>query len=114
MLGHSPLPPNHAASMTRLLAEGTITSAGGKAALARAFETGDSIEAIVKEEGLLQVSDTGTLEAVVDEVVAENPGPAEQFQNGKEGALNALVGQVMKKTKGSANPQLAADLLRAR
>jgi len=51
---------------------------------------------------------------VVDEVVAENPGPAEQFQNGKEGALNALVGQVMKKTKGAANPQLAADLLRRR
>jgi aspartyl-tRNA(Asn)/glutamyl-tRNA(Gln) amidotransferase subunit B len=50
---------------------------------------------------------------VVDQVIAENPGPAEQFRNGKEGALNALVGQVMRKTKGSANPQLTAELLRA-
>ncbi|HEX9234677.1 MAG TPA: Asp-tRNA(Asn)/Glu-tRNA(Gln) amidotransferase GatCAB subunit B, partial [Actinomycetota bacterium] len=56
----------------------------------------------------------GALESVIDEVIAENPGPVEQFRGGKEGALNALVGQVMKKTKGSANPQVAAELLRQR
>ncbi|HJP66757.1 MAG TPA: Asp-tRNA(Asn)/Glu-tRNA(Gln) amidotransferase GatCAB subunit B, partial [Actinomycetota bacterium] len=64
--------------------------------------------------GLRQVSDSQELASIVDEVIAENPGPAEQFRGGKEGALNALVGQVMKKTKGSANPQVAAELLRAR
>jgi aspartyl-tRNA(Asn)/glutamyl-tRNA(Gln) amidotransferase subunit B len=106
--------PRHVADLARLLGEGAISSAGAKAALARAFDTGDSIDAIVDAQGLRQVSDTGALQAVVEEVVAENPGPAEQFRNGKEGALNALVGQVMKKTKGSANPQLAADLLRKR
>jgi aspartyl-tRNA(Asn)/glutamyl-tRNA(Gln) amidotransferase subunit B len=110
----SPITPQHVADLARLLSEGSISSAGGKAALARAFETGASIDAIVEAEGLRQVSDAGALESVVDEVVVNNPGPAEQFRNGKEGALNALVGQVMKKTKGSANPQLAADLLRAR
>jgi aspartyl-tRNA(Asn)/glutamyl-tRNA(Gln) amidotransferase subunit B len=113
-LAESLITPQDVADLSRLLGGGAISSAGGKAALARAFDTGDSIEAIVDAEGLRQVSDTGALEAVVDEVVAENPGPAEQFRNGKEGALNALVGQVMRKTKGSANPQLAADLLRAR
>jgi aspartyl-tRNA(Asn)/glutamyl-tRNA(Gln) amidotransferase subunit B len=113
-LDESRLTPQHVADLSRLLGEAAISSAGGKAALAQAFDTGDSIEAIVDAEGLRQVSDSGVLEAVVEEVVTENPGPAEQFRNGKEGALNALVGQVMKKTKGSANPQLAADLLRTR
>jgi aspartyl-tRNA(Asn)/glutamyl-tRNA(Gln) amidotransferase subunit B len=51
---------------------------------------------------------------MIDEVIAENPGPVEQFRKGKEGALNALVGQVMKKTRGSANPKVAQDLLRQR
>ena len=51
---------------------------------------------------------------MIDEVIATNPAPVEQFRNGKEGALNALVGQVMKKTKGAANPKLAGELLRAR
>jgi aspartyl-tRNA(Asn)/glutamyl-tRNA(Gln) amidotransferase subunit B len=113
-LADSPITPQHVADLVRLLSEGGISSAGGKAALARAFQTGRPIEAIVDAEGLRQVSDAGALETVVAEVLAENPGPAEQFRTGKEGALNALVGQVMKKTKGSANPQVAADLLRAR
>jgi aspartyl-tRNA(Asn)/glutamyl-tRNA(Gln) amidotransferase subunit B len=113
-LRESLITPQHVADLARLLGEAAISSAGGKAALVRAFDTGDSIEAIIDAEGLRQVSDTAALEAIVGEVVAENPGPAEQFRNGKDGALNALVGQVMKKTKGSANPQLAADLLRAR
>ncbi|HEV8421252.1 MAG TPA: hypothetical protein VGR13_07855, partial [Actinomycetota bacterium] len=97
----------------QLVSQGALSSTGTKAALARAFQTGEAIEAIVQAEGLRQVSDTGALQAVVDQVIAENPGPAEQFRNGKEGALNALVGQVMRKTKGSANPQLTAELLRA-
>jgi aspartyl-tRNA(Asn)/glutamyl-tRNA(Gln) amidotransferase subunit B len=114
ILSDSRITPVHIATLVRLTGEGAISSAGAKAALARAFQTGDAIEAIVEAEGLRQVSDTGALEVVVDHVLAENPGPAEQFRNGKEGALNALVGHVMKKTKGSANPKVAADLLRAR
>ncbi len=102
------------ADLVRLRADGTISSAGAKAALALAFDTGEPIEAIVEANGLRQVSDAGALDAVLDEVIAENPGPAEQFRGGKEGALNALVGSVMKKTKGSANPQLVAELLRDR
>jgi aspartyl-tRNA(Asn)/glutamyl-tRNA(Gln) amidotransferase subunit B len=113
-LDESRITPQHVADLVRLFAEGTISSAGAKAALAEAFETGSSIEEIVEGKGLRQVSDASALEAVIDEVIAENPGPAEQFRKGKEGALNALVGQVMKKTRGAANPKLAADLLRDR
>ena len=81
-----------------------VSSAGAKTVLAEAFETGDDVDAIVERHGLRQVSDTGALEAVVDEAIAENPGLAEQFRAGKDGVINALVGHVMKRTKGAANP----------
>ena len=83
-------------------------------ALQEAFETGEPIGQIVEARGLRQVSDASALEAIVDEVIIENPGPAEQFRKGKEGAINALVGRVMAKTKGAANPSVAAELLRKR
>jgi aspartyl-tRNA(Asn)/glutamyl-tRNA(Gln) amidotransferase subunit B len=110
----SKVTPQHLADLVRLFAEGTISSAGAKTALQTAFDTGASIEEIVEARGLRQVSDVAALEGVVDEVIAENPGPAEQFRKGKEGALNALVGQVMRKTKGAANPAMAGELLRQR
>jgi aspartyl-tRNA(Asn)/glutamyl-tRNA(Gln) amidotransferase subunit B len=113
-LDESKVTPQHLADLVRLVAEGTISSAGAKTALQVAFDTGEPIEEIVEARALRQVSDASALEGVVDEVIAENPGPAEQFRKGKEGALNALVGQVMKKTKGAANPGVAGDLLRRR
>jgi aspartyl-tRNA(Asn)/glutamyl-tRNA(Gln) amidotransferase subunit B len=113
-LEESKVTPQHVADLVRLFAEGTISSAGAKTALQAAFDSGEPIEEIVQARGLRQVSDASTLAAVIDEVIDENPGPAEQFRKGKEGALNALVGQVMKKTRGAANPKLAADLLRER
>ncbi len=113
-LADSMVGPQHVADVVRLFAAGQISSAGAKSALAVAFESGDPIEKIVEDRGLRQVSDTAALDAVIDEAIAENPGPVEQFRKGKEGAINALVGHVMKKTRGSANPQVAADLLRKR
>jgi aspartyl-tRNA(Asn)/glutamyl-tRNA(Gln) amidotransferase subunit B len=113
-LADTRLTPQHVADLVRLLADGTISSAGAKQALAEAFAGGDAIGAIVDAKGLRQVSDASALEAVIDEVIAENPGPVEQFRAGKEGVLGFLVGQVMRKTKGSANPKLAGDLIRAR
>jgi aspartyl-tRNA(Asn)/glutamyl-tRNA(Gln) amidotransferase subunit B len=110
----SKVTPQHVAEVVKLSSEGTISSAGAKTALQVAFATGEPIEAIVKARGLRQVSDASALEGVIEEVIAENPGPAEQFRKGKEGALNALVGQVMKKTKGAANPSVAGELLRTR
>jgi aspartyl-tRNA(Asn)/glutamyl-tRNA(Gln) amidotransferase subunit B len=57
------------------------------------------------------VTDTAALEAWVDEAIADNPGPVEQYRGGKEGALNAILGQVMKRSGGSANPKIVRDLL---
>jgi len=114
VLADSKVGPQHGADVVRLFAAGQISSAGAKSALAVAFESGDPIDKIVEDRGLRQVSDAAALDAVIDEAIAENPGPVEQFRKGKEGAINALVGHVMKKTRGSANPQVAADLLRER
>jgi aspartyl-tRNA(Asn)/glutamyl-tRNA(Gln) amidotransferase subunit B len=113
-LGQSKIGPQQLADLVKLVSDGELSSAGAKSALAEAFATGASIEEIVEEKSLHQVSDTGALGAVIDQVIAENDALAEQFRGGKESVLNALVGQVMKKTRGSANPKLAGDLLRER
>jgi aspartyl-tRNA(Asn)/glutamyl-tRNA(Gln) amidotransferase subunit B len=113
-LSDSSVTPRHVADLVRLLASAQISSAGAKSALAFAFETGEPIDRIVEAHGLMQVSDTGALESVIDEVIKENPEPVQQYRKGKEGAINALVGRVMKKTRGSANPKLVGDLLRER
>ena len=113
-LSASKVRPRHVTDLVKLLAAGAIGSAAAKTALAEAFESGASIEQIVDERGLRQVSDSAALDGIVQEVIAENPGPAEQFRGGKEGALNALIGHVMKKTRGAADPQVAAEILRRR
>jgi aspartyl-tRNA(Asn)/glutamyl-tRNA(Gln) amidotransferase subunit B len=113
-LAESRVKPQHVADVVRLVGEGTISTAGGKQALAEAFASGAPIHEIVEKKGLAQISDEAVLLAIVDEVVAENPGPAEQFRGGKEGVIGFLVGQVMKKTGGAANPQEAQRLLRQR
>jgi aspartyl-tRNA(Asn)/glutamyl-tRNA(Gln) amidotransferase subunit B len=113
-LQDSRITAQHVADLVRLAADGTISSAGAKQAMTEAFETGKPIEDIVDERGLKQVSDTSSLEPIIDEAIAENPGPVQQFRRGKDGALNALVGHVMKKTRGSANPKLVQELLRER
>jgi aspartyl-tRNA(Asn)/glutamyl-tRNA(Gln) amidotransferase subunit B len=113
-LGDGKVTPRHVADLVDLLARDVISSAGAKQALAVAFETGEPIEAIVDANGWRQNSDTAALDPIIDEVIAENPAPAAQFREGKEGVIGFLVGQVMKKTGGSANPKLAGDLLRKR
>jgi aspartyl-tRNA(Asn)/glutamyl-tRNA(Gln) amidotransferase subunit B len=106
--------PGHLAALAKLLDDGVISSAGAKTALAEAFETGEAVEGIVQAEGLRQVSDTAALEGVIEDVIAANPGPVQQFLRGKDGAINALVGHVMKATRGSANPSVVQQLLRER
>jgi aspartyl-tRNA(Asn)/glutamyl-tRNA(Gln) amidotransferase subunit B len=76
------------------------------------FESGKSPTTIVEEKGLSQVSDSGELEAFCNEAIEANLGPAEDFRNGKEAALNFLKGQVMKASRGKANPQMAGELLK--
>jgi len=106
--------PQHIADLVRLVGADAVSGAGAKQALEDALETGDSIEAIVDRLGLRQVSDAAELAPIVDEVLAENPDVVAQFRAGKEGAVGFLVGQVMKRSGGSANPKLAQRLLRDR
>ncbi len=113
-LEFSKLEPTHIADLAKLLADGAVSSTGAKTVLGEAFASGDPIESIVETHGLRQVSDEGALGAVIDEVVAENPEPVAQFRGGKDTAIGFLVGQAMKKTRGSANPQLVQQLLRDR
>jgi aspartyl-tRNA(Asn)/glutamyl-tRNA(Gln) amidotransferase subunit B len=102
------------AAIVRLVADGAVSSTAGKQVLDEVVVTGKPAEQIVDERALRQVSDTAQLEAWADEAIAENAGPVEQFRGGKEGAINALVGQVMKKSRGSANPQVVQQILRQR
>jgi aspartyl-tRNA(Asn)/glutamyl-tRNA(Gln) amidotransferase subunit B len=112
------VPADHAAGkadaiveVLRLVADGEISSTAGKEVLVEAVGTGRPPSEVVEERGLKQITDLG---GVIDDVIAENPGPVEQFREGKEGVVGFLVGQVMKKTGGAANPQEAQRRLRER
>jgi aspartyl-tRNA(Asn)/glutamyl-tRNA(Gln) amidotransferase subunit B len=113
-LPESKVTPRHVADVVALVEAGTISATGAKQVLEDSFETGEAAGEVVERRGLTQVSDAGRLEAWVDEAIAENPGPVEQFRGGKEAALNALVGPVMKKSGGSANASLVRELLQRR
>jgi aspartyl-tRNA(Asn)/glutamyl-tRNA(Gln) amidotransferase subunit B len=73
---------------------------------------GATADEVIDKQGLKQITDSGAIESLVDEVLAANPGNVAEFKAGKEKAFNALVGQVMKAAKGKANPQQVNDLLR--
>ena len=92
--------------------DGTISGRIAKDVFREMFDTGKTARDIIKEKNLVQVSDTGLIEAAVDKAIADNPGPAADFRAGKEKAIGFLVGQIMKATKGKANPQLVNELLR--
>jgi aspartyl-tRNA(Asn)/glutamyl-tRNA(Gln) amidotransferase subunit B len=113
-LADAKVSPVHVADLARLVADGTVSTTGAKQVLEEIVETGRPAEEIVESRGLRQVTDSPALEAWVDEAIEENPGPVEQFRGGKEGILGFLVGQVMKKSGGSANPTVVNELLRQR
>jgi aspartyl-tRNA(Asn)/glutamyl-tRNA(Gln) amidotransferase subunit B len=107
-------PPERLRDLLRLVEDDDLSSTGSKAAFDFAVTSGRPLDEVIQEHGLRQVSDSSQLEAWVDEAIAENPGLVEQFRGGKESVLNALVGQVMRKSGGSANPKVVSDLLRER
>ena len=107
-----------AAQLAQLIArihDGTISNAAARQVF-EALWTGEGagVDAVIEAKGLKQMNDTGALEQIVDEVIAANPDNVAQFKAGKDKAFNALVGQVMKASRGKANPQQASELLRAR
>ncbi|MCX5757143.1 MAG: Asp-tRNA(Asn)/Glu-tRNA(Gln) amidotransferase subunit GatB [Candidatus Hydrogenedentes bacterium] len=99
------------AAMIALIEHGTISGKIAKDLLPAMFETGKAPKKLVEEKGLVQISDTGAIEAAVRDVIAANPGPVADFRAGKKQAMGFLVGQVMKATQGKANPKLVNEIL---
>jgi aspartyl-tRNA(Asn)/glutamyl-tRNA(Gln) amidotransferase subunit B len=95
-----------------LIESGEISGKQAKEVFAEMAATGDPAGAIVETRGMKQVSDLGTIEAVVDKVIAANPGQAEQYRSGKQGLIGYFVGQVMRETGGSADPKVVNEVLR--
>lgn len=105
------LTPEGLAGMIKLIENGTISSKIAKTVFKELIENGGDAEQIVKDKGLVQISDEGTLLKIIGEVLDANPQSIEDFKNGKNKAVGFLVGQLMKATKGQANPQLVNQLL---
>lgn len=103
--------PAELAALVKLAAAGTINGPTVKELLPEIFEKGGDPEAIVKERGLGAVSDTGALEAFVDQAIAANPGPVADFKAGKKAAAGFFVGQVMKLSKGKADPKIVGGIV---
>jgi aspartyl-tRNA(Asn)/glutamyl-tRNA(Gln) amidotransferase subunit B len=103
--------PKHLAELLKMIDEKVISGKIAKEVLVKAFQSGKMPRLVVEEEGLLQISDQAELEAIVEKVITENPDSVENYRAGKTKAIGFLVGQVMRKTGGKANPQLVNELL---
>ena len=112
-LDAAPVGPATLAALIGRVVDGTVSNSGARQVF-EALWTGEgtSVDALIEARGLRQMNDSGALEAIVDEVLAANARSVEEFRAGKDKAFNALVGQVMKASKGKANPQQAGEILR--
>ncbi len=111
-IGDSKVTPKAFGEMIQLIEKGTISGKIAKKVFKEMLDTGKTPEVIVKEQGLVQISDEGELEKIVEEILKKNPQSVEDYHNGKEKAIGFLVGQIMKETKGKANPQLVNKLIK--
>ena len=103
--------PENMAQLLSELDKGAISGKIAKEVFAEMFDTGKKAAEIIKEKGLVQISDTNAISTVIDDVLANNPKSVEDFKGGKKQAMGFLVGQVMKATKGQANPAVVNQLL---
>ena len=111
-LSDSPISAKQLAGLISLIADNTISGKIAKDVFAEMYETGKDAAAIVEEKGLKQVTDTGAIEAVIDEVIAENPDNVAAYKGGKDKLFGFFVGQVMKKMQGKANPAAVNEILK--
>jgi aspartyl-tRNA(Asn)/glutamyl-tRNA(Gln) amidotransferase subunit B len=107
----SPIPPGHLVGLLKLIENSTISGKIAKEVFQKMFASGEQAGVIVERDGLTQVADEGALGQVIDSVMAANPRAIEDYRRGKKEAKGALVGQVMKATRGKANPALVNRLL---
>jgi aspartyl-tRNA(Asn)/glutamyl-tRNA(Gln) amidotransferase subunit B len=107
-----PVTPKHLAEMLSMIKEGTISGKIAKDVLEEMYRTGEYPVDIVKEKGWVQIQDQGEIEQAIERVVEANPKQVEDYRKGKEKIFGFFVGEVMKQTKGKANPKLVNELLR--
>jgi aspartyl-tRNA(Asn)/glutamyl-tRNA(Gln) amidotransferase subunit B len=108
-----PITAAQLAALIRRVADGTVSHNGARQVFDALWQAeGDDVDTLIETRGLRQMNDSGALEAIVAEVVAANAKSVGEYRSGKDKAFNALVGQVMKASKGKANPQQAAELLK--
>jgi len=108
---NSPVEARRLAEMILLIQKGTISGKIAKTVFVEMWKSKDSAEKIVKDKGLVQITDTGAIEKVIEEVIEKNAKAVADYRGGNKKAVGALVGQVMKLTKGKANPQMVNQLL---
>ncbi len=106
------VPPSASGALISKVEAGEITAATGKNVYAQMFETGKTAQEIIAAEGFSQISDAGAIEKIAREVLAKNPQNVAKYKSGNEGVFKFFVGQVMKETRGQANPQLVNDILK--
>ncbi len=111
----APLKPNQLARLIHRIADGTLNNKTAKIVFAALWQgQASDVDVCIQTQGLEQISDTNAIQRMIDQVLAANPGPVQEFKAGKEKAFNSLVGQIMKAAKGKANPAQVNELLRAR
>ena len=103
--------PKDLAMLLKRIDDATISGKIAKTVFEEMLATGKNPDTIINEKGLRQVTDTGAIESIIDEVIKNNPKSVEDYKNGKDKALKFLIGQVMKESKGKANPQMVNDIL---
>jgi aspartyl-tRNA(Asn)/glutamyl-tRNA(Gln) amidotransferase subunit B len=109
----SKLPADTLRTLAARVTEGTISNTSATSVVLPAIWNGEgSVDEIIERKGLKQISDSGAIEKIVDEVLAANPQQVADYRSGKEKAFNSLVGQVMKATKGKANPAQVNEILK--
>jgi len=107
-----PVSPENLAAMITLIADGVISGKIAKEVFDEMLKTKEHPKAVVERKGLVQVTDAGAIEKIVDEVISKNPAQREQFRNGKTQVFGFFVGETMKATKGKANPKIVNDILK--
>jgi len=111
-ISESPVAANQLSGLIKLISDNTISGKIAKSVLDEMVETGKGANVIVEEKGLKQVTDTGAIESIIDTVIANNPNQVEQYKAGKEALFGFFVGQVMKESRGKANPKIVNEILK--
>ena len=110
-ISNLPVKPGQLAALVKIIEKGTVSSTIAKEVFSEMIQTGKEPQKIIEEKGMSQISDEGLIESVIDKVIAGNPSVIEDYKKGKKNALAFLVGQVMKETKGKANPKMVNEML---